>query len=104
MQYARHFFFWCSDFSFMITPTLLVHAEMVAVEMVMDWCATVQSVGPWNPGFTQPTVTEQRTHFGLWCTMSSPLTLSLDFTNKTAVESVWPIITNTHAIDVNQAR
>ena len=61
-----------------------------------------QGVGPWTD-FTQPSVTEQRTHFGLWCTLSSPLTLSLDFTNTTAVDSVWGIITNTHALGVNQA-
>jgi len=62
-------------------------------------------VHPWGPwtDFTQPSVAEQRTHFGLWCTLSSPLTLSLDFTNSTAVASVWDIITNTHAIAVNQA-
>ena len=35
--------------------------------------------GPWSNGFVQPTVTEQRTHFGLWCTLSAPLTLSIDF-------------------------
>ena len=48
-------------------------------------------------------MTEQRTHFGLWCALSSPLTLSLDFANTTAVDSVWGIITNTHALAVNQA-
>jgi hypothetical protein len=142
--------------------------------------------GPWADGFVQPTVTEQRTHFGvsrfrtcscscsfssccssccfcscsssscccccccrrrrrrrrrcypsaplligaqanlslaafssfrhqsdrpattigllqLWCVLSAPLTLSMDFQNKTATDSVWPIITNTHALAVNQA-
>eukprot|EP01043_Picozoa_sp_COSAG02_P072944 COSAG02_NODE_13967_length_1326_cov_1.049715_1_plen_253_part_10 len=59
--------------------------------------------GPWADGFEQPTVTEQRTHFGLWCTLSAPLTLSMDFQNKTATDSVWHIISNTHAIAVNQA-
>merc|ERR1712217_920155 len=61
-----------------------------------------KGVGPWAD-FTQPSITEQRTHFGLWCILSSPLTLSLDFTNKSAVDSVWDIITNVHALDVNQA-
>eukprot|EP01047_Picozoa_sp_COSAG01_P003521 COSAG01_NODE_105_length_26080_cov_7.640237_14_plen_84_part_00 len=37
------------------------------------------------------------------CTLSAPLTLSLDFTNKTATDSVWHIITNRAAIAVNQA-
>ena len=50
-----------------------------------------------------PTLTEQRTHFGLWCVLSSPLTLSMDFANRTRVDSVWPVITNTDAIGVNQA-
>jgi len=61
-----------------------------------------QGVGPWTD-FTQPSVTEQRTHFGIWCILSSPLTLSLDFRNATAVDSVWEIISNTAAIAVNQA-
>ena len=59
-------------------------------------------MGPWAGGFVQPTVTEQRTHFGLWCALSAPLTLSLDFANKSATDSVWDIITNKHAIAVNQ--
>lgn len=58
--------------------------------------------GPWV-NFSEPSLTEQRTHFGLWTVLSSPLTLSLDFTNKSAVDSVWDVITNTHAIAVNQA-
>lgn len=60
-------------------------------------------LGPWAGGFVQPTITEQRTHFGLWCALSSPLTLSVDFANKTAIDSVWEVISNTHAIAVNQA-
>jgi hypothetical protein len=49
-----------------------------------------------------PTLTEQRTHFGLWCILSSPLTLSMDFENATRVTAVWPVISNIHAIAVNQ--
>lgn len=50
-----------------------------------------------------PTITEQRTHYGLWCALSSPLTLSMDFLNTSRVDQVWPIITNTDALAVNQA-
>jgi hypothetical protein len=50
-----------------------------------------------------PTLTEQRTQWGLWCVLSSPLTLSMDFANRTRVDSVWPVITNTDALGVNQA-
>ena len=64
--------------------------------------STTGRLGPWAGGFVQPSVTEQRSHFGLWCTLSAPLTLSLDFGNKSATDSVWDIITNKHAIAVNQ--
>ena len=50
-----------------------------------------------------PSITEQRTHYGLWCVLSSPLTLSMDFANRTRVDSVWPIISNKDALSVNQA-
>ena len=59
--------------------------------------------GPWAGGFVQPSVREQRTHFGLWCALSAPLTLSMDFGNTSAVDAVWHIVTNTHALAVNQA-
>ena len=46
---------------------------------------------------------EQRTHFGLWCVTSSPLTLSFDLSNATITDAVWPIITNTDALAVSQS-
>lgn len=49
-----------------------------------------------------PSLPEQRTHFGLWCILSSPLTLSVDFGNASRVDSVWGVITNVDAIAVNQ--
>jgi hypothetical protein len=55
-----------------------------------------------NGDFFPPTLEEQRTHFGLWCVLSSPLVLSLNLTNDTAVDAAWPIITNKAAIEVNQ--
>ena len=48
------------------------------------------------------THTEARSHFGAWCIVSAPLTLGLDLTDKTTVDSVWDIITNTEAIAINQ--
>jgi alpha-galactosidase len=45
---------------------------------------------------------EQRTHFGLWCVVSSPLTLSFDLGNASLMDAVWPIIANKDAIAVNQ--
>jgi hypothetical protein len=45
---------------------------------------------------------EMRTHFGAWCIVSAPLTLSLDLTNKTAVDENWALISNREAIDIDQ--
>ena len=42
-----------------------------------------------NGQYFPPTLTEQRTHFGLWCILSAPLTLSLDLSNNTAVNLSW---------------
>ena len=47
--------------------------------------------------------TTERTHFGLWCIVSSPLVLSFDVANETTLDRVWPIISNADAIAVNQA-
>jgi hypothetical protein len=49
-----------------------------------------------------PTLTEHVSHFYLWCILSSPLTLSMDFENSTLVDAVWPTVTNVAAIAVNQ--
>ena len=38
---------------------------------------------------------EDRTHFGLWCIVSSPLILGYDMTDNATIDRVWPIITNT---------
>ena len=48
------------------------------------------------------TYEEDRTHFGAWCVVSSPLVLGLDVTNATKMDGVWDIISNKEAIAVNQ--
>lgn len=67
------------------------------------WCATtthqpdmamVGVKGDINGGNFPPSQLEQRSHFGLWCVLSSPLTLSLNLADKQAVDAAWPIITN----------
>ena len=45
---------------------------------------------------------EDRSHFGAWCIVSSPLILSFDLTNADTYTRVWPIISNKEAIQVNQ--
>ena len=88
-------------------PTCWAYPDMLMIGVQgetpdEDW--NMGTPGHWEPwdNFVPPTLAEQRTHFGLWCALSSPLTLSLDFTNKSAIDSVWGVITNTHALDVNQ--
>jgi len=46
---------------------------------------------------------EARSHFGLWCVISAPLTLGLNFSDKDTVDSVWDIITNTEALSISQS-
>ena len=46
---------------------------------------------------------EMASHFGAWCIVSSPLILSHDLNNATIVDRVWPLITNTDALRINQA-
>jgi hypothetical protein len=78
-------------------PTCWAYPDMLMVG-VGSTCAGDTCAEP-----PLPTLTEQRTHFGLWCVLSSPLTLSMDFSNTSLVDSVWPIVTNTDAIGVNEA-
>jgi len=46
---------------------------------------------------------ETRSHFGSWCIVSSPLTLSHDVNNDTITDAIWPVIANPEAIAINQA-
>eukprot|EP01047_Picozoa_sp_COSAG01_P063762 COSAG01_NODE_8322_length_2830_cov_3.827928_3_plen_162_part_00 len=43
-----------------------------------------------------------RSNFGAWCVVSSPLILGHDLTDDAVMDTIWPIITNTHAIYVSQ--
>lgn len=46
---------------------------------------------------------EARAHFGAYCITSSPLILGLDVTNASALDAVWPILSNAEALAVNSA-
>jgi len=46
---------------------------------------------------------ETRSHFGGWCIVSSPLTLSHDVNNQTTMDAIWDVIANPEAIAINQA-
>ena len=45
---------------------------------------------------------ESRSHFGIWAIISSPLFLSFDLRDRSLVNSLWEIVTNTEVIAVNQ--
>lgn len=48
-------------------------------------------------------VDEERSHWGLWSIVSSPMILGFDMSNKDKMDRVWPIITNLDARAVNHA-
>eukprot|EP00664_Eupelagonemidae_sp_cell27_P009095 gene9095-2126_t len=43
-----------------------------------------------------------RSHFGAWCVVSAPLVLAMDLRDGAELDRVWPILSNTEAIAVNQ--
>lgn len=49
------------------------------------------------------TLSETRVHFGGWCITSSPLVLAYNLSDAAARALVWETITNTEAVQVNQA-
>lgn len=59
-------------------------------------------VGNFNEANNTLGFIESRTHFGAWVVVSAPLILGLDLTDKANVDAVWPIISNTEAIEINQ--
>ena len=44
---------------------------------------------------------EERSHFGLWVVVSSPLTLSFDLGNDSVVDRLWPVIANPEVLQVS---
>lgn len=46
---------------------------------------------------------EERSHFGMWCIVSSPLVLGFNMSDQDRMNRVWPIITNREAIAVDHA-
>merc|ERR1719174_3320119 len=45
---------------------------------------------------------EDRSQFGMWAIVSSPLILSVDLSNPAVLHRVWPILSNREAIAINQ--
>lgn len=58
--------------------------------------------GPHGSGDPGLSPEEARSHFGGWCIVSSPLTLSHDVNNDTTMDAIWDLIANPEAIAINQ--
>ena len=59
-------------------------------------------VGNINAAYNATAYSQDRTHFGAWCTVSAPLIIGYDVTNSNRTDLVWDILTNTEAIAVSQ--
>jgi alpha-galactosidase len=55
------------------------------------------------PGRNPRCFHEERSHFGLWCMLSSPLILGFNMSDTDRMDRVWPIITNEEAIAIDHA-
>jgi len=91
-----------------ITPT---YASVVAnLQTTITWAREgLSRPGCWaypdmlEAGVAGLNAAEMRSHFGAWCIVSSPLTLSHDVNNDAVADFVWPVISNKEAIAINQA-
>jgi hypothetical protein len=52
---------------------------------------------------TAVAVAAERSHWGLWSVVSSPLVLGFDLNRSDTMDRVWPLISNTEALAVNHA-
>ena len=52
-------------------------------------------------GCSRNTAAEERSIFGAWTIVSSPLVLGFDVGNDTEVEHLWPLVANPRALDIN---
>jgi alpha-galactosidase len=83
-------------------PGCWAHADMLTVGVTAPQPpgAKHHCESATNPCFMN--VTEWRTHFAAWSIISNPLILSMDLRDTKQLDLVWPIVSNRHAINVNQ--
>ena len=79
----------------------MIAPQLIGLPTINYLC---QGVTNSQRGASVPTLNfvEARTHFSAWCITSSPLVLGFDLTDAATTDGVWPIISNTEAIAVNQ--
>lgn len=76
-------------------PHCWAYLQMLMVGVNQLDQPTPSTESPLNP-------TETRSHFGMWCIVSSPLYLSFSPFDQPNIDRVWPLVTNTEAISVDQ--
>eukprot|EP00038_Savillea_parva_P011730 m.199659 g.199659 ORF g.199659 m.199659 type:complete len:667 (+) comp20803_c0_seq1:35-2035(+) len=62
----------------------------------------MQEIGNFN-GADPLRSDEETTHWGLWCVISAPLILGADLSNTEIMDRIWPTVTNTEALAINDA-
>ena len=83
--------------------TILYYLIVIYIRLCPDMLEVGCDHGPGGENDPGLSYVEARTHFGAWCIVSSPLILSHDTNNDTITDEIWPIISNTEAIAINQA-
>jgi len=81
-------------------PDMLEVGSMQASKLYHTRLARTVGSRRSDPGLS---LVEQQTHFSAWAIASSPLVLSFDVTDSSAVDAVWHIIANREVLEVNQA-
>ena len=83
-------------------PGCWAHADMLAVGVTEPQPPGAKHICSTATARCSLNWTEMRSNFGAWCVISNPLVLAMDLRNKSALDWVWPIISNREAIAVNQ--
>lgn len=84
-----------------IYSTVLFNDRPVPASYPGCWAyPDMSEVGNWDPSPTR--YDEEQAHWGLWAIVSSPMVLGFDMSDGKTLDRVWPIITNTEVLAVNQ--
>lgn len=103
---------WC-PWNFFRTTVDMTHSYASVVgnlQSTIQWAKNgISSPGCWaQPGGLEVgcgglTSAETRAHFGAWAVISAPLILSMDLSDVSLMDELWPLIANPDILAVNQA-
>ena len=69
---------------------------------MVSLCARVSSQSMMEVG-RMPSAAQDRSHFAMWCIVSSPLILGHDLLDHAVNDRIWPIITHPVALSISQS-